>query len=93
MLRIIPFIPLFILQLCIEALIMLRSTRFDGMVNTRYNKKYFMAPTQKDAEIQAIIARTELLVVVPVSAVGLKQISGMKSALLGELSSLSIFDD
>ena len=87
MLRIIPFIPLFILQLCIEAL------RFDGIVNTRYNIKYFMAPTQKDAEIQAIISRTELLVVVPVSAVGLKQISGMKSALLGELSSLSIFDD
>ena len=93
MLRIVLFFPLLLVQLCLlEALVMrkysLVSSRTTGIVNTRHNNNYFMAPTQKNADIQAIIARTELLVVVPVSAVGLKQVSGLKSALIGELAGL-----
>lgn len=34
--------------------------------------------------IVPIISRTELLVVVPISSVGLKQINGLKAALTGE---------
>ena len=96
MLRIILFLSILLPLLLVEALRESKSlvvigyefrSRFHGIRNIHNNNNvHFMAPSQKNADIQAIIARTELLVVVPVSAVGLKQVSGLKAALLGELN-------
>ena len=88
-----PLLSLLLLLFYVEALREIKSinslgyefrARFNGIRNIhKYYNVHYMAPSQKNADIQAIIGRTELLVVVPVSAVGLKQVSGLKAALLG----------